>query len=125
MNENTEDIPTSGEVMTRQILERFPGVTAIVCRQDLHAVGVYRELHRVGKRIPEDIAVIGHFNLQPILYLDPSLTSVQAPMVEAIEAAMDFVINSKETGEAMVRDFTEYHRLIVRASTVKKAPNAG
>jgi DNA-binding LacI/PurR family transcriptional regulator len=119
MDENLEDIPASGQAMTRQILERYPNVTAIVCRQDLHAVGVYRELHRVGKHIPEDIAVIGHFNLQPVLYLDPPLTSIQTPLLRATESAMYFVISHEEKCETKVADFTEFHELIVRDSTVK------
>ena len=67
--------------MMRKVLDEFPKVTAVICRQDYHAVGVYRELHRRGLRIPADMAVMGHQNLQPGLHLEPGLTSVATPVV--------------------------------------------
>ncbi len=113
-------IPQSGQEMMRKVLEEFPKVTAVICRQDYHAVGVYRELHRRGLRILEDMAVMGHQNLQPGLHLEPGLTSVATPVVQAVEIALRFAIEGQKNFSERVYDLTSFCRLIPRASTVGK-----
>jgi LacI family transcriptional regulator len=116
--EDVNDIPASGERMMKEALEHYPGVTAVVCRQDYQAIGVYRRLMRAGKHIPDDMAVVGNFNLQSKLFLDPGLTSVSCPSVEGIEQAMEFILNP-ERRNVKDMDLTDKIELVVRRSTVK------
>lgn len=51
-----------GRSAARELLERRPAPTAVICGEDLTAVGVMKELLQDGIRIPEDIAVIGYNN---------------------------------------------------------------
>ncbi|BBF43966.1 transcriptional regulator [Lachnospiraceae bacterium KM106-2] len=53
------------------------GATAIVCGSDLIASGVINELHRIGKRVPEEISVTGFDDLPIAKYLAPPLTTVR------------------------------------------------
>lgn len=48
-----------GEQSTWELLSRKRPVTAIVCFNDLLALGALRALHLAGKRVPEDISVAG------------------------------------------------------------------
>jgi LacI family transcriptional regulator len=116
--EDLNDIPASGERMMKQILETHPDVTAVICRQDYQAIGVYRQLMRVGKHVPDDMAVVGNFNLQSKLFLDPGLTSVSCPSVEGIEKAMEFIMNPDRRNVKDL-DLTDKIELVIRGSTQK------
>lgn len=118
-------LPSSAELMTKQVLKGLPDVTAIICRNDYHAVGVYRQLFRAGLRVPKDFSIIGNLNLQEALHLDPGLTSIEGPLVEAVGRAMKFIIGQEKQmapKSSRVRDvdLTDHIKLIVRKSCSKK-----
>ena len=46
----------------QRILKSLEGCTAIVCYSDQVAVGVFELLKKVGKKVPEDIAIVGFDN---------------------------------------------------------------
>jgi DNA-binding LacI/PurR family transcriptional regulator len=72
----------SGEHATARLIERRPDVDAIFAASDLMAVGVLRALKRAGRRVPDDVAVIG-FDDAPIgRHTDPPLTTVRQPIEE-------------------------------------------
>jgi DNA-binding LacI/PurR family transcriptional regulator len=75
----------SGEHAMRQLLDRRPGLDAVFVASDVMAVGVLRALRRAGRRVPDDVAVIGFDNLPISRTTDPPLTTVSQP-VEALGA---------------------------------------
>ncbi len=54
-------------------------VTAVVCDDDLQAAGVYRAAQRLGRRVPEQLSVVGFGNTDVSTLLYPSLTTVDLP----------------------------------------------
>jgi DNA-binding LacI/PurR family transcriptional regulator len=52
------------------------GITAAFCTADLIAAGLLAGLHRIGKRIPEDVSVMGFDNLSVSRMVYPALTTV-------------------------------------------------
>lgn len=73
----------SGEHVTLRLLERRPDLDAVFVASDLMATGVLRALRRTGRRVPEDVAVIGFGNSPHAPATDPPLTTVTEP-VEAL-----------------------------------------
>lgn len=55
------------------------GPTALILEDDLLAPAVYRVLRRMGKRIPEDVSVIGFGGREICSLLDPPLSTVRVP----------------------------------------------
>ena len=53
-----------------------PSVTAAFCTADLIAAGLLAGLHKLGKRIPDDISVMGFDNLSIATMVFPALTTV-------------------------------------------------
>jgi len=53
---------------------------AIVCGNDQMAIGVMRELHTAGIRVPADIAVTGFDDVHLGALLTPPLTTIRQPM---------------------------------------------
>jgi DNA-binding LacI/PurR family transcriptional regulator len=68
-----------GRRATRALLAANPNLTAIVCVNDLTAVGALRELRDRGLRIPEDVSVTGFDNVELAQFCYPALTSVHIP----------------------------------------------
>lgn len=79
--------PNSAEHATLRLLDCRPGVDAVFAASDLMATGVIRALRRTGRRIPDDVAVIGFDDGPLALHTDPPLTTVRQP-IEEIGARM-------------------------------------
>ncbi|GLY33125.1 LacI family DNA-binding transcriptional regulator [Kineosporia sp. NBRC 101731] len=70
----------SGRRSARALLERAPDLDAIFCASDQMAIGAMAELAATGRRVPDDVAVIG-FDDSPISrHTVPSLTTVHQPV---------------------------------------------
>ncbi|WP_328498733.1 LacI family transcriptional regulator [Streptomyces sp. NBC_00414] len=60
----------------RELLTTHPDVTAVFTFNDIIAIGALREARRLGRNVPQDLAVIGFDGLQLGALLEPPLTSV-------------------------------------------------
>jgi DNA-binding LacI/PurR family transcriptional regulator len=68
-----------GRLAARELLASGLKPTAIVCVNDFMAVGVLRELHEQGLRVPEDVSVTGFDNIRLAEFASPPLTTVHIP----------------------------------------------
>ena len=71
-----EDTLEGGRRGARMVLAANPAVTAVICANDLMAVGALRELRDRGLRVPGDVSVTGFDNIKLAQFSDPPLTSV-------------------------------------------------
>lgn len=65
-----------GDRAMREMLARWPDTQAVFCGSDLTALGAMHALRELGYRVPEDIALIGFDDVDPVDYYQPPLTSV-------------------------------------------------
>jgi DNA-binding LacI/PurR family transcriptional regulator len=72
----------SGEVAMRQLLDDDPGLDAVFVASDLMAHGALSTLHKSGRRVPDDVALIGFDDIELARYTEPPLTTVRQPIVE-------------------------------------------
>ncbi|MFG1951224.1 LacI family DNA-binding transcriptional regulator [Micromonospora sp. NPDC048830] len=72
----------SGAAGMRHLLEVRPDLDAVFVASDLMAFGALRTLREVGRRVPEDVAVIGFEDAPVARYADPPLTTVAQPIEE-------------------------------------------
>jgi LacI family transcriptional regulator len=73
----------SGYELARQILRRRRRPTALLCGNDLMAVGAYFALKEAGVRVPEDVSVVGYDDQEDLAGdLSPALTTVRIPYYE-------------------------------------------
>ena len=71
-----EDTLEGGRRAARMVLAANPAITALICANDLMAVGSLLELRDIGLRVPRDISVTGFDNIKLAQFSDPPLTSV-------------------------------------------------
>ncbi|MFD8261761.1 LacI family DNA-binding transcriptional regulator [Streptomyces griseoluteus] len=75
--------PGGGEHAMRELLARRPDVDAVFAANDLTALGALRVLRAHGRRVPEDVAVIGFDDMAPVAeQTDPPLTTVRQDIEE-------------------------------------------
>ncbi len=72
----------AGYLQALQLFRQAPDVTAIAASNDVMAQGVYRACWETGRRIPDDVSVIGFDDLPCSAYLNPPLTTVAQPLYE-------------------------------------------
>jgi LacI family transcriptional regulator len=66
---------------------------AVFAGNDDAAIGVLAALREMGKRVPEDVSVVGFDDLRSSSYLTPSLTTVRAPTEEVGRVAARQILN--------------------------------
>jgi LacI family transcriptional regulator len=107
------------------LLAERPMPTAIVCYNDLTAVGALRAIRAAGCRVPDDLSVVGFDDVELAAWTDPPLTTVRQPTDAlgrwAVERLTSSPTPSSERGERVVLEPT----LVVRASTAAPAGTQG
>jgi len=83
-----------------QLINRGIQFDAIFAGDDEAAVGVLVALRSAGKRVPEDVAVVGFDDQRLSAVLTPTLTTVQAPTELVGRVAAEQLIRLIRTGEA-------------------------
>lgn len=75
--------PAGGERAMRALLDRCPDVDAVFAANDLSAAGALRVLRESGRRVPQDVAVVGFDDMLPLAeQADPPLTTVRQDIEE-------------------------------------------
>jgi LacI family transcriptional regulator len=98
-----------------ELFERRPDTTAVFALNDLMAVGALAALQgHLGRRVPQDVSVVGFDDLWFAADLGPPLTTVRLPLEEMGARAMELVLSPREPNPRRVHVPAE---LIVRAST--------
>ncbi|MFD9499407.1 substrate-binding domain-containing protein [Streptomyces sp. NPDC060035] len=106
---------SSGYALGRQPASR-PEVTAVFASNDHMALGVLRALHEAGRRVPEDVSVIGYDDIPEAPYLEPPLTTVHNDFAETGRRALHLLLRQLQGDvESDVRSLVPVE-LIVRAS---------
>lgn len=70
-----------GEAATRRLLERVPDLDGLFVASDLMALGALRALRQAGRRVPDDVAVVGFDDIPLAAAADPSLTTARQQTV--------------------------------------------
>jgi DNA-binding LacI/PurR family transcriptional regulator len=101
-----------------RVLARDPDVTAVFAANDAMALGLLRALREGGRRVPEDVSVVGFDDVPESGYFAPPLTTVRQNFGEVGRRAFQLLIDRlvDPTAPAPERRFVE-PELVVREST--------
>ena len=115
--------PEGGYIGAHHFLGLAQRPTAILCFNDLMAVGLMRGLQEAGLRIPADCSVTGFDNIALTAYLNPPLTTYDQPRYELGVAAAALMLHLLESDPGPLlaeapRGSLE-GRLVVRDSTAQ------
>src|SRR5690606_32212716 len=86
-----------GERAARALLERHPDIDGIFVASDLMATGALKVLDELGRRVPEDVALVGYDDLGVAERTSPPLTTVSHPIGEMATRATRLLIEALES----------------------------
>jgi len=108
-----------GMAAMKQLLAGKNMPTAVMCSNDMTAIGVLHTLYRAGLRVPDDLSVIGFDDIHIAEVTIPPLTTVQMSRFELARAAVNAlracVEGKDETPQK--REYNIQTDLVVREST--------
>ncbi|WP_420310451.1 LacI family DNA-binding transcriptional regulator [Streptomyces sp. YS-B37] len=107
----------SGYAIGRGLATRHD-VTAVFAGNDHMAIGLIRALAEAGRRVPDDVSVVGFDDVAEAGYLLPPLTTVRQDFEEMGRACVSVLLRQIEGGESIAGLIDSVEpRLVVRAST--------
>jgi DNA-binding LacI/PurR family transcriptional regulator len=106
----------SGAVAMARLLQRRPEVDAVFVASDLMATGALRMIHERGRRVPDDIAVIGFDDSMLARTTIPSLTTVRQPAEDMGRRMAELLLEQLAGAPPQVVGEILPTELVVRAS---------
>ena len=112
--------PSSGERGIRMLLDWHPEMDAIFACNDQMSLGAMKIARQMGRRIPEDLAIVGFDDIPEAPYFDPALTTVRQDMTEmgreGVRQLIGMINNPEQSRMESIRI---QPKLIVRESSQK------
>lgn len=100
------------------VFDRYPQADGVFCTSDHVAGYILQRAAALGRRVPEDLRVVGFNDSRLASMLTPPLTSVRQPLAEMCETAVDLLLR-QISGEAVPRETVLPVTLNIRQSTQK------
>ena len=108
------------EAVINEFLRRSVDINGIVCCSDLIAMSAIACLTRVGRRVPEDVAVVGYDDIELAARVNPSLSTISQDIAVGGKALVEKLM--RLISGRRVQDAIAPARLVVRASSQRNSP---
>jgi DNA-binding LacI/PurR family transcriptional regulator len=106
-----------GREALRSLLAFGSAPTGVICSSDLMAIGVLQEAAARGLNVPDDLSVVGFDGIEAGAWTSPALTTVEQPIEEIAETAVNALRTLITEREKPLPDYSFRPRLRVRGST--------
>jgi DNA-binding LacI/PurR family transcriptional regulator len=119
--------PEAGAAALEKLLALDDPPTAVVCYNDMTAIGLVAAARQRGLRVPRHLSVVGFDDIVFASYLEPPLTTVAQPKVDMGRRAMDMMlalITAGSSDDLDIADTVVQGQLVVRGST-RRLPGPG
>ncbi|WP_338788760.1 LacI family DNA-binding transcriptional regulator [Metabacillus sp. FJAT-53654] len=107
-----------GKLQAIKLLEKYPEITAIFSASDLMALGILEGAKELGRKVPEDLSVVGYDDILLAGYSNPPLTTISQNIFQLGYQAANLLIKMLE-GTLEPHVITLGTKLVVRESTAK------
>ena len=114
--------PELGYPVIQRLFSVKRAFTALVCFNDVAAIGAIRAIRDLGFRVPEDISVIGFDDIKAASYLSPRLTTIRQPLSDMGRYAAQCVVSRLNRTEDFRQLVAFEPQLVVRESTSTMKP---
>ena len=108
-----------GKKGLQKLAELSERPTALICSNDMTAIGVMREAFELGIKVPQDLSVVGFDDIRMAEFMTPPLTTIQMSQSELARLAFEALLKEVKR-DTPAQDGTEYllkTRLVLRGST--------
>lgn len=109
--------PEIAYTLVEKLLRTGPRFTAIVCFNDVAALGAIRAMADAGVSVPGNISVVGFDDLHLALFATPSITTIRQPLQQMGETAARILLERLKANRKYPAEIAVEPQLIVREST--------
>src|SRR5690606_2693801 len=106
-----------GVKLAERLMNEHTGLTALVVDADIVALGIMKTYLDHGRRIPDDLSIVGFDDIQSASFVSPGLTTIRQYISKKGELAaklvMQDILNNTQTKESKIVK----SKLIIRGST--------
>ncbi|MPY64944.1 LacI family DNA-binding transcriptional regulator [Streptomyces spongiae] len=113
----TED---GGRRAMAELLQRCPDLDAVFAESDVMAAGARQVLREAGRRIPDDVALVGYDDSAIARHMDPPLTSVRQPIEEMGRAMIDLLLDEIADRRPAVSRGLERRQVVLPTELVQR-----
>ena len=93
---------------TKRLLGRCPELTALFCVSDVMALGAIRAIHDLGRRVPEDISVVGYDGIPLSRFSLPRLTTVRQDTQQLARQGVDLLLRNLQRPRPPVHEVAPF-----------------
>lgn len=108
--------------LAEELIRRYPDTDGILASNDMAAMAVYKVLHQNGRRVPEDVQLVGFDNIEFSRRMTPELTTISQPIEEMGKLAVQMIIHHGE--EISYQKENIFDVELIRRQTTKKKGEA-
>ncbi len=114
--------PELGFEPANELIQRGTEFTALVCFNDISAIGAIRAFMNHGIQVPGDISIVGFDDIESAAFHNPSLTTIRQPLKQMGTVAARILLQ-RIRGQATFPDVVPIHpELMIRESTCPPNP---
>jgi LacI family transcriptional regulator len=107
-------------IALKKLLQINPKISAVVCGQDVLAIGALLEAQEKGMQIPKKLSIIGFDNLELTRHLNPSLSTIHIDSIGMWSQAAHHLISQINGLKGLPRKIFVDVGLVIRESTTNK-----
>jgi DNA-binding LacI/PurR family transcriptional regulator len=105
------------------LLERCPTLSAVFCQNDRMAIAALQAFQQNGRRVPDDISLIGFDDIPDAAYTNPALTTMRQSTDEIGRVAVELMFDKIQKPNAPLQRIQVKATLVERASCcIKRIP---
>jgi len=106
----------AGYAGIKQLLAKTPKIDGVFVASDLMSMGALRALRELGRRVPDDVALIGFDDAPLARYADPPLTTIRQPIERLGEEMVRLLLHRQSDPDGELQIVILPTELVVRAS---------
>lgn len=115
---------TEAGTWARELFEKHPDTDGVIASNDIVATAVLHEALRLGKKVPEDVQIIGFDDVPLSSLLTPSLTTIRQPAYDMGKAAARLLIQLIENRD-MTQKTIQMPVTFIERDTTRKVEHYG
>lgn len=115
----------TGYQVAKELFTCHPQIDGIFAGNDLIAIGVLKAAHEWGKKIPNELAIVGYDGIDMSGLTVPPITTVQQPIYRIGELAMNELLYSMENKDKDTKNYELDVDLVIRESSMKSNKKVG
>ncbi|WP_066249772.1 LacI family DNA-binding transcriptional regulator [Neobacillus drentensis] len=109
----------SGYLCMKELFQRHPDIDGVFASNDLMAIGLLKAAHEWGRKVPDELAIIGFDGIDMTQYTNPPISTIKQPIYEMGKMAMEELIRLSREPESDSRKMELDVELILRESSMR------